>query len=281
MSFREDIPNYKSYREDKYIMYSSPSDRFWSELSGMILRAANMNSSCGLKFILDKFAEIIPCQPTSNWGYDYLKNDVSDFVYKIKQKVINNRFDILMDCLTVIVECAHNILGDINLFLEEHKIGYRCEFDSFSRSVYWTKRDETYIADDIDNTKSIVKSVSQQAFEEMERAIVSLENSDTERARKDALRSCISAMEAVVKEYGNANEIGQATRNLRESGSWGLEDIVKEGNAIFNSIHRFYPDLRHGSTESSNMSMEEAEYWMGRINNYLRYMKKMADKNGN
>ena len=87
-------------------------------------------------------------------------------------------------------------------------------------------------------------------------------------------------MEAVIKAYGNDDEIGNATKNLRGEQIWGLEDIVKEGNSIFNSMHRFYPDLRHGSTEVSTMPIEEAEYWIGRISNYLKYMQKMAHKNG-
>lgn len=87
-------------------------------------------------------------------------------------------------------------------------------------------------------------------------------------------------MEAVVKEYGHAPDIKQATKNLKDSHQWGLNDIVKQGDAIFNNMHRLYPDLRHGSTQVSSMSIEEAEYWIGRISVYLQYMKKMADRNG-
>lgn len=48
----------------------------------------------------------------------------------------------------------------------------------------------------------MVKSTSQQAFEEFERAIITLEDADNERARKDAVRSCASAMEAI-KQFGH------------------------------------------------------------------------------
>lgn len=102
----------------------------------------------------------------------------------------------------------------------------------------------------------------------------------SKRARKDAVRSCASAMEAIIKAFGNNDEIGEATKILRSEKCWGLDDIVKDGNSIFNSLHRFYPDLRHGSTEISTMPIEEAEYWIGRMNTYIRYMKKMADKYG-
>ena len=107
-----------------------------------------------------------------------------------------------------------------------------------------------------------------------------MEAAEDERARKDAVRSCLDAVEAIVKEYGKDPDIKQASKNLRTSGICGLDDIVKDGDAMFSNMNRLYPDLRHGSMETSTMSMEEAEYWIGRFSTYLRYMKKMADKKG-
>lgn len=276
MSFKQDIPNYKSYSEDEYYMTSVPS-AVWSELNGLILRVA---SDVGLKGILDRLAEIIPCEPTQNWGYDFLKNDIKDFIWAIKKKVEKGRIEVLMDSMGVLVEMCPNFVHDINDFLQEHEIGYVCYFEPFSRKIEWSVREGLNIVNEMHATKMMVKSISQQAFEEFERAIVALEDAEDERARKDAVRSCASAMEAIIKEYGNSDEIGEATKNLRNEKHWGLDDIVKEGNAIFNSLHRFYPDLRHGSTEISIMPIEEAEYWIGRMNNYIRYMKRMASKVG-
>ena len=276
MSFKQDIPNYKSYSDEEYYMISIPS-AVWSELSGLILRAA---SDTGLRCILYRFAEIIPCEPTQNWGYDYLKNDIRDFISLIKKKVEKGRIDVLMDCMAVLVEETPSFVDDINDFLYEHEIGYTCYFEPFLRKIEWSVREGLNIVDEIHTTKMMVKSTSQQAFEEFERAIVTLEDADDERARKDAVRSCASAMEAIIKAYGNNDEIGEATKILRSEKCWGLDDIVKDGNSIFNSLHRFYPDLRHDSTEISTMPIEEAEYWIGRMNTYIRYMKKMADKLG-
>ena len=120
----------------------------------------------------------------------------------------------------------------------------------------------------------MIFSVSQQANEEIRRARKSLEDAGDERAIKDALRSCVSAMEAVVKELGQDDEIGKATKNLRNEQIWGADCIVKEGLSIFNNMHKMYPDLRHGSTESSSLTLNEAEYWIGRILNYIQYMDK-------
>lgn len=87
-------------------------------------------------------------------------------------------------------------------------------------------------------------------------------------------------MEAVVKNYGHYNEIKRATTNLKESKVWGKDEIVKEGNSLFNMMHRLYPDLRHGSTEVSSMSMEEAEYWISRICCFVIYIENTAKNNG-
>ncbi len=277
MSFKSDVPNYKSYREDKYHMQTVPSI-VWSELEGLIRRYSD--DAATLKGYLNSFSEIIPCEPTTNWGWDFLANDVSTFVYAIKRKVDNGRFDVFMDCMAVLVNGVFGRDEQINDFFEEHKIGYYCYIDTFNVCVHWCVRDDSDIIDEMSSTKSIIKSASQQAYDEFENAIKSLENSKNERSRKDAVRSCVSAMEAVIKSYGNNDEIGNATKILRAEKIWGLEDIVKEGHSIFNTMHRLYPDLRHGSTEVSAMSIEEAEYWIGRISNYLKYMKKMANKNG-
>ncbi len=276
MSFKKDIPNYKSYSEEKYYMKTAPST-IWPELQGLISRCSS--SAPMLKIYLNRFAEIIPCDLTTNWGWDFLVNDITDFVYRIRKKTNDGHFHILMDCLATLVDDDEKA-EEINEFLEVHNIGYICSIDPFNKHVNWCVKDESDIVEEMSATKTVVKSASQQAYDEFDNAITSLKNSTNERSRKDAVRSCVSAMEAVVKVYGKTNEIGEATKNLRAEGIWGLEEIVKEGNAIFNTMHRIYPDLRHGSTESSTMSLEEAEYWIGRISNFLKYMQKMAKQNG-
>lgn len=278
MSFKKDIPDYKSYPDEDFLMKSVPNE-VWSELSGFILRYSEDNEAT-LLYYLNQFSKIIPCEPTSNWSASFLITDTNNFVQHIKRKVENGRFDVFMDCLAVLVDGVSDRIDNINDFLEEHNIGYVCTLDYFSRNVHWKVKKPSNIIQELYNAKDIVKTSSQQAYDEFERAIKSLEDASDDRARKDAVRSCVSAMEAVVKAYGKEDDIGNSTKKLRNEKIWGLEDIVKEGHSIFNAMHRFYPDLRHGSIESSDMTIEEAEYWIGRISNYLKYMRKMADKNG-
>lgn len=100
------------------------------------------------------------------------------------------------------------------------------------------------------------------------------------RTRKDIVRSCINAMESIVKICAGEKEIKNATDKLKRDGRWGNDYFIKQGLSIFNKIHELYPDLRHGATETSKMTIEEAGYWVGVISVYIQYMKKMADKNG-
>lgn len=278
-NFKEDIPDYKTYHDTADWYYSSIPSTVWSGFSGLIRRSAQKADT--LKAVLNTFAEIIPADMTSNWGYDWLENEISDYVSMIRKKVDDGRINKFFDCLAVLVDVGSLSEDDINEFLEDNHIGYELYQDPFRKDIYWDVREEPSSAiDDIETAQDAIKSVSKQALEEFERAKKSLEDAEDERARKDAVRSCVSAMEAVVKEYGGDSDIKVATKNLRNSKAWGLDDIVKQGDAIFNNMHRLYPDLRHGSTETSTMSIEEAEYWIGRISVYLQFMKKMADKNG-
>lgn len=63
-----------------------------------------------------------------------------------------------------------------------------------------------------------------------------------------------------IRFYGRNDDFKKASKKLRDEGTWGLDDIVKQGDAIFNNLHRIFPDLRHGLIETSSMSYEKAEY---------------------
>lgn len=273
MSFRDDNPNWKAYSNASKHMNTVPSVAF-SELNGLIRRSAN--NADELKNLLNGFAEIIPCEPTQNWGWNFLENDIPTFVDALESKVSKGRFPVFMDCLAILVDRGDLLLEDINDFLEDNNIGYRAEY-SFSHRVIWHPLEGNGTIEQLEEVQTAILSVSQQACDEIRRARKSLEDTDDERAIKDALRSCVSAMEAVVKELGHDDEIGNATKNLRNENTWGNDEIVKEGNSIFNTMHRLYPDLRHGSTESSSLTLNEAEYWIGRILNYLQYIDRQQD----
>ena len=145
------------------------------------------------------------------------------------------------------------------------------------------------VINEIITTQVQVQSLSQQAYERFESAKRQFENvNEDERARKDAVRSCVDAMEALIKELGGNDEIGEATKNLKDARDdqgvalWGPVELVKDGNNLFNLLHRLYPDVRHGTQDliTADMTMEEAEYFVGRITTFMKYIAARARKLG-
>lgn len=143
------------------------------------------------------------------------------------------------------------------------------------------------VISDIVTTQRQIQSLSQQAYERFQSAKRQFgEVGKDERARKDAVRSCVDAMEALIKELGTADEIGEATKHLKDAmdshgeNLWGPAEIVKDGNNLFNLLHRLYPDVRHGTQDiaTADMTIEEAEYFVGRITTFMKYIAARARK---
>jgi len=270
MSFRKDVPNYKSLQSDEFYLNSAP-DAIWDKLEAYCTKVCETSSQ--LKSIVNGLNEIVLVPSTQNWGYDWLIGDLSKTIGAIRGQVIKGKFYLLMDAIALIADYGEIEEDEINEFLEDQAIGYVLHRDTWDRTIYWEMRvsiDD--IAQKIEETKAVVKSEFQQAFEHFEQAKRQLENAGSERARKDAVRDCASAMEMIVKALGQENDIKEASKKLRKQSIWGKDEIVKDGDAIFNTLHRLYPDLRHGSTETSQMTLEEARYWVERITTYINYM---------
>lgn len=273
MGFKDDIPNYKALTSKDFSVHNLPGD-FWDGLHAYAIRASE---DLGLKPIINALNNIALLPPTTNWGDSFLREDLEDTVYRIKRKVEDGDFPLAMDAICCITQKGRLSLEEINNWLAHSKVAYYMLDDGFG-SYYWDIRENVdNITAELESTAKMVKSVSQQALEHLEQAKKQLENAGSERARKDAVRDCASAMEAVIKEYGKLNDIRDATKSLRALGSWGKDVIVKDGDAIFNTLHRLYPDLRHGSTESSEMTKEEAIYWVDRIMAYIKYMIRRSE----
>lgn len=133
--------------------------------------------------------------------------------------------------------------------------------------------DASDVIETIDSTlNSIQRTAFSQAVEHFQQAKRQLADATDERRRKDSVRDCASAMESIIKIIGNDDDIKKASKKLRESNKYGLDDIVKDGDAIFNKLHYLYPDLRHGAQSKSSMTVNEAQYWIDRISTYVSYM---------
>lgn len=275
MGFLKDIPDYKNYSDDEYNMNIVPDKSgIWDTLQ------AYANKSEDFRYVVMKLRDIALLPPTTNIGHSWLVGDLQDAIYSIRKKTKEGKIALFYDAVAVITEAASIDEEEINEFLAEHNLGYLLE--SFLGTYYWRVRDNTLkMSKSIDETISVIeKSDFEQAIEHIQQAKMQLENANDERSRKNAVRDCASAMESIIKNLGGINDIGKATKALRESNKWGLDAIVKDGNNIFDRLHEFYPDFRHGSSESSSMSINEALYWVGRMTVFINYVvaqKKQVD----
>lgn len=271
MSFKDDIPNYKTLTSKDYHMTDAPDD-IWEKLEACAVRAAK---EVGLKGIVNELNDLALKPPTNNWGDDWLVGDLSEAIWSIRQQVGKGKLYLLYDAFSICVQSGDLDVDEINELLEDCQSGYFLDGDPIFRRYQWATRESVEdLAEEIADAKKIIrkKSKFRQAVEHFEQAQKQFEDASNERARKNAVRDCASAMETIVKICGNANDIKIATKNLRSDEEWGKAEIVKDGDAIFNAIHRLYPDVRHGSTETSEMPLNEARYWVGRISAYVQYM---------
>lgn len=270
MSFREDIPNYKTLHSEKYNL-SSVDNSVWQKLEAYAQKVCKNVDD--LICVTNKLSEIAIVPATTNWGWNFVIHDLSNVISSISKQVKDGKFYLFMDAIATIVEIGNLDLYEVDEFLTDFNIGYCLKQNPFTKKYYWVLRDEiSDLSENIEMTQDLIKDGFKQAVEHFDQAKKQLMDAQNERARKDAVRDCASAMESIVKILGKDEDISIASKNLRNQNIWGKDIIVKDGNSIFNTLHRLYPDFRHGSTEMSTMSIEESQYWVDRITTYVNYM---------
>jgi len=269
MGFKQDHPDYQSYENSDYFFNTIP-DKFCSALEGYIARYCKTAQQ--LKNIINDIASRIPMELTQNWGWDFLINDLTYYV----QELCKSKFHKLMDFLADFYERFHDEieLDDFNEFLEDLKIGYRLEYDSWSGFSWRLRKDVSSRIEHIEKTTEAVKDICTQTLEHLEQAKEHLLSTENNRDRKDAIRDCMSAMESMLKKITGENDIKSAVKHMRDDKFWGPDIIVKDGLSIWNRLHDMYPDVRHGNPQESEISDEEALYWIERIGCYIRYLSK-------
>lgn len=275
MSFRRDIPNYKTIHSEKFNL-TVVDKSIWTKLEAYSQRVCD--NSDQLKALVNRLSELALIPATTNWGWDFLVNDLSHVIYVLSKQVSEGKFYLLMDTIALIAEAGSLDFEEIDELLTDFNLGYCLNVDPLTRRYYWVLREDvTDLTENIENVECLIKDGFQQALEHFEQAKKQFANADSERARKDAVRDCASAMESIIKILGNDDDIRNASKILRDQEIWGKDTIVKDGDSIFNTLHRLYPDLRHGSTEISEMGIEEAQYWVDRITAYVSYMIRMNE----
>lgn len=272
MSIENDIPNFNKTMLDNSLSYSVV-DELLESLEGISLRCAD-DSADKIKNIVNGFASIIPCGQTTNWGYDFILSDLRQMKLAIKTRIREkDKYNILFDCLALLVERFGFPLSELNQILKENNIN-DLSLKKTGQNYKWILGNEKTDLPITQEAKNRTKSTSRQAHEEISNVIQNINSMHDDRLRKENVRRALNAMEAVVKEYGNSNNINQAINKIKESKQYGPDYIVKEGISIFHNIQEYFPDLRHGTLDSERKEMSQAEavYWINKICTYIVYI---------
>ena len=273
MSFKTDHPKYLSY-EDKDLYFSKLPNNMGSALQGFVIRLCKRDPE-KLKEIVNLMAAWIPTEVTTNWGWDFLIGDLSRYSTRLCEGPLPTVMDFLADIYTnEAVSCSSETLNE---FLEGLKIGYFLDTEDWEPT--WTLRKSVSSRiEAVEETVSQVKDICSQTLAHLNQAKEHLKNSTNDRARKDAIRDCLSATESLLKCLSGEDDIRYATQKLINNGSWGPRSILKEGESIWNKIHHDYPDVRHGNPKQSDITDEEALYWIERISCFIRYLSRINSR---
>ncbi|WP_067622888.1 hypothetical protein [Alicyclobacillus acidiphilus] len=263
--FKDDHPNYKSYDDTLYHVKDVPSGLV-SAIQGLIVR--NCETDGELKTVVNAILLRIPTEPSQNWGYSWLVEELDGAMRRISQGTFHKFMDAMVDVCDVLKE---PFVSELNEELEEHDFGYFVE-SSFPTGFHWMVRDEQeIISDEIEESRDEVKDICQQTQAHLTQSLTNIMN-DSQRARKDAVRDAMSAMESLVKKVSGTDDIKEAVKYLRAHGEWGNNDILKDGLSIWNKLHDLYPDVRHGNPDITEIEKDEAAYWIERILAYINFI---------
>lgn len=264
MSFLENHPNYKTYESEKFFVKDFPDD-IEEALQGLLVKLADGDGR-RLKFLINEIGTVVNSGITQNWGWDYLIQDLDASIRKLVISDYNKFFNFL----ELLYDNNAASINEINNFLEENSIGY--VFSNESGSYTWILRDDCEITA-IQRTETLLQAptnLCKQAKEHLKQIINNL-NTGSERANKDALRDGLSALETLMKQITQTNNIKDATKALR-SLNIASDFLIKEGLSIWDRIHQEYPDIRHGNPNAASIGQAELLYCLNKILIYIEFL---------
>lgn len=274
MSFKSEHPDYKSYESTEYYVSDLPP-KMNSALQGFITRQCQ--DARTLKSVINDIAGRVPMEPTTNWGWDFLIEDLQNYVASLCKLPFHKIMDFFADACTTNQQFFS--INDLNELLEDLDIGYILAHNRYSRTTSWILRDSVSSRTEVvEATVQDVKDICTQTLDHLMQAKEHLANTANDRDRKDAIRDCLSAMESMLKTLSGKSDIKDATSELRSIKSWGPDIIVKDGLSLWDRMHDLYPDIRHGNPKKSEITDEETFYWLERITSFIRYMSKVHNR---
>lgn len=193
MKFIDTHPDFETYHSEKLHISEIPRSLIES-LQGYII--GHITNSGEFRHIIRIIAKYVPCEPGTNYNFPWIQSDLDDVIWRLFNK---KRFPKIMDCILEIVNTYFiNDIDDINDLLEEALIGYKIANDG---SCWEIRQEIEKNSETITETILEVPHSYENTLQHLLQAKEQLIRIENERARKDALRDCVSALEAHLKIY--------------------------------------------------------------------------------
>lgn len=280
--FKKLFSNFKVYTNEDLLMNKVTSDllrQISYLLPEAVLQKARNYKGLGridtdsyLRSLCDTVSSYTNQDKTTNWGWDYIIKDFEDQIFVFKTRPFYKFMDAMSEIAINFFDGT--IIEDLNDTFEENNFGYRLVNDEDKPWVCINPKVGMVV--EIDKVIETTEELCKQAAEHIKQAREQITKVDNPRARKDAIRDCLSAMEALLKKLTDTKDIVCATEAMRQDeNKWGPKIIVGDANKLWNTFHRQYRDIRHGDEEISNITVEQSMYFVDRILAFINYVARL------
>lgn len=283
--FKEQYPDHMACSNESYVMNKIP-DKLLNSLPGIYVEGAQrkitnypgpgyLDRDTVMKIIVNKVAVYSYNEATQNWGWDYLIQDLKTNVFALKELPFARFMDSISDL--ALNSLGIYILDDLNELFEFVNFGYR--LNNNHNKPWNIVNPNTKSSIEIETVAELTRKLCKQTADHILQAKEQLKRNENSRARKDAIRDCLSAMEALMKHITNSKDVkGANILMLDNLEMWGPKFIITEGHKLWKLFHEDYTDIRHGNFDISNITIEEANYFIERILIYVSYISTIALK---
>ena len=278
--FARQFKDYEQYDDGDCYRKSVPANVSDALAEFLVSACTSDNESSTVKIMCEVANDLLATAgraPTTNWDTGALEAEIRS-AYQILE---DSRFDKFMDATLNAIQRLYNahpstqttLLDKVNDILLSANMGYTVRaVDGADRLAWEARADVATSVESLDTTAAEVADLSQDASDHLEQAKGNLHNPASSRSRKDAVRDAMSAMEAMVKKLAVENDYDNACKKLRGEKIWGNDQILKEAHSVWRFLHEQHPDIRHGQQNGTDITLEEAIYWIDRITAFVRYM---------
>lgn len=271
-TFKRLFPDYDTYSNETYLM-NKVTPSLLREIAHKVpkvfqdykFQSIGLNLDGTMRNICDKVSLYTNNDKTKNWGFEFIVRDLDSQVRDFENVKFHKFMDAMLD-----LDRMDALQEALNEIFEDHDFGYRL-IDKPEQPCI-SVNPAIGLSVDIEEVIVTTAEICEQTAEHIKQAKIQLTRATELRARKDAVRDCLSAMEALMKYVTNTHDIKEADKALRANPEqWEQVSIAKDGIAFWNMFHTKYKDIRHGDVDISTLSHDEAIYFIDKILAFVKY----------